>query len=408
MTKALYFPPGSSVEGDTLVFAGKTITVWADAIGQTPFFLYDSALMQSRMRTLRAALPKSVHVHYAMKANPHPKVVEIMDGLSDGLDIASGGELTTALAAGVKAERISFAGPGKTDSELAFALSVGVLIILESSGEALRVKRLALALGCSARVAVRVNPMFELRGSGMRMGGRAQPFGVDEDQVPELLAQLGYPPFDFHGFHIYAGSQTLSAELVIESQEKVLDLILRLSEFAPRSPRFINLGGGFGIPYFPGDTPLDVSRIGKSLESDIARVRSKLPDAQFILELGRYLVGEAGIYVTKIIDRKRSFGETFLVTDGGLHHQLATSGNFGQVLRRNYPLVIGTQMSQELKEVVTVVGCLCTPLDRLGEKMSLPNTREGDLVVIFQAGAYGPTASPIGFLSHPIAPEWIA
>jgi diaminopimelate decarboxylase len=408
MSKALYFPPGSSAEGDTLVFAGKTITGWAEEIGQTPFFLYDSALMRSRMQSLRAALPKAVHVHYAMKANPHPHVVEIMDGLSDGLDIASGGELTTALAAGVKAERISFAGPGKTDSELAFALSAGVLIILESSGEAQRVRQLALALGCSARVAVRVNPMFELRGSGMRMGGRAQPFGVDEDQVPALLAQLGDAPFDFHGFHIYAGSQTLSAELVIESQTKVLDLIVRLTEFSPRSPRFVNLGGGFGIPYFPGEAPLDVSRIGKSLDHDIARVRAKLPDAQFILELGRYLVGEAGIYVTKVIDRKRSFGETFLVTDGGLHHQLATSGNFGQVLRRNYPLVIGTQMSQEMKEVVTVVGCLCTPLDRLGEKMVLPTAGEGDLVVIFQAGAYGPTASPIGFLSHPAAPEWIA
>jgi diaminopimelate decarboxylase len=408
MSKAVYYPSGFGVEDNVLTVGGRRVDEWARIVGQTPFFLYDPDLVRCRVTQLRAALPKDVHVHFAMKSNPHPRMVSLMNGLTDGLDIASGGELATALGAGVAANRISFAGPGKTDSELAFALSSDVLIILESTGEAQRVRRIALALGVNARVAVRINPMFELRGSGMRMGGRAQPFGVDEDQVPDLLAELGKAPFDFHGFHIYAGSQTLSADLIIEAQTQILDLIVRLSSLAPRPPRFVNLGGGFGIPYFPGEEPLDIVRVGAALGRELGRVRSHLPEATFILELGRYLVGEAGVYVAKVIDRKRSFGETFLVTDGGLHHQLAASGNFGQVLRRNYPVVIATQMGKVACESVTVVGCLCTPLDRLGEKLLLPEACEGDLIVMFQAGAYGPTASPAAFLSHPVAPEWFA
>ncbi len=408
MSKAIYYPPGFGEKENVLTVAGQRIDVWARNVGQTPFFLYDTNLLRDRVTQLRTAIPSEVHVHFAMKSNPHPRMVSIMNGLTDGLDIASGGELATALGAGVSADRISFAGPGKTDAELAFSMSSNVLIILESHGEAARVRRIATALGVEARVAVRINPMFELRGSGMRMGGRAQPFGVDEDQVPDLLAELANSPFDFYGFHIYAGSQTLSADLVIEAQTQILDLIVRLSALAPRPPRFVNLGGGFGIPYFPGEEPLDIVRVGASLGKELDRVRHKLPEARFILELGRYLVGEAGVYVARIIDKKCSFGETFLVTDGGLHHQLAASGNFGQVLRRNYPVVIATQMGKSATETVTIVGCLCTPLDRLGEKLLLPKASEGDLIVMFQAGAYGPTASPAAFLSHPVAPEWFA
>ena len=131
---------------------------------------------------------------------------------------------------------------------------------------------------------------------------------------------------------------------------------------------------------------------------------TQLPSASIVIELGRYIVGEAGVYVTRVVDRKESRGRTYLVVDGGLHHQVAASGNFGAAIRRNYPLVVGTQMEGPT-ETVTVVGCLCTPLDLLGDRVDVPHADVGDLVVIFQAGAYGLTASPTAFLGHPAPVE---
>jgi diaminopimelate decarboxylase len=400
-----HFPVGYGVRDGVLTVAGKRVDHWAAEIGETPFFLYDRSLIEQRVRETRAALPADVCLHYAMKANPMPAVVQLMAGLTDGLDVASGGELTRALGLGLNPTTISFAGPGKRDAELALAITSGATLNVESETEVERAGRIARSLGMKANIAVRVNPAFEIRGAGMRMGGKPQPFGIDEAHVPPVLARLASDEFNFTGFHVYGGSQNLSADLVLESQGQTIDMILRLSAAAPRPPQHINLGGGFGIPYFPGDTPLDISRVGTGLDQHLVRARAALPGSTFILELGRYLVGEAGVYITRIIDRKISHGETFLITDGGLHHQLAASGNFGQVIRRNYPVAVATNMVAGADEMVTVVGCLCTPLDRLAEKIPLPVANSGDLICVFQAGAYGLTASPTGFLSHPVASE---
>jgi diaminopimelate decarboxylase len=399
-----YFPPGFPVENGQLMLAGRSAMDWVATHG-SPLFIYDRALMSGRVAATRAALPKGVDIHYAMKANPHAEVVAHMVGITDGIDIASGGELRLALDAGANPEHMSFAGPGKRVEELDAALATGVLINLESQTELERVRARAQTLGCMARVAVRINPAFELRGAGMRMGGRPQPFGIDESVVPAVLDQLGTAPFAFEGFHVYLGSQTLQAEAVIDAQEQTLALLGRLSAMAPIPPKRLNIGGGFGIPYFPADQPLDIVAVGHGLKLALQRHRVTLGAARIIVELGRYLVGEAGVYLTRIIDRKSSFGEIFLVTDGGLHHQLAASGNFGQVLRRNYPVALANRMSQNGTETVTVVGCLCTPLDRLAERYDLPPAELGDVVAIFQAGAYGATASPAAFLSHPLAIE---
>jgi diaminopimelate decarboxylase len=261
------------------------------------------------------------------------------------------------------------------------------------------------ALGTAAdrggRVAVRVNPDFELKTSGMKMAGGAKQFGVDAEQVPALLAELATLGPEFVGFHIFAGSQNLSADAIIESQSKTVDLAVRLAASAPGPVRFLNIGGGFGIPYFPRDVSLDLARIGDHLDELVERAARALPSATVVLELGRYLVGEAGIYVSRVLDKKVSRGQTFLVTDGGLHHHLAASGNFGQVLRKNYPIVIGNKVRGTSRETVSVVGPLCTPLDLLGDRVDLASAEEGDLVVVLQSGAYGLTASPVGFLSHP-------
>jgi diaminopimelate decarboxylase len=350
---------------------------------------------------LRRKLPTAIRLHYAVKANPMPALVQHLVTLVDGLDVASLGELQTALNSGISAAAVSFAGPGKQLRELAAALSAGITINVESAGELDTLARLAATQGIHARVAVRVNPDFELKASGMKMGGGPKPFGVDAEQVPALLKQMATLPVDFQGFHIFTGSQNLRAEAIMEAHDNTFALGLELAAAAPGPIRVLNIGGGFGIPYFPGDQPLALEPIGANLARWLPRVKARHPEAEVALELGRYLVGEAGIYVAEIIDRKISRGQVFLITNGGLHHNLAASGNLGQVIRKNYPVVVGNRVTGTRREIATVVGPLCTPLDRLADRMELAKAEVGDLIVVFQSGAYGLSASPVGFLSHP-------
>lgn len=436
------------VEGE-LIIGGKPVSQLAAELG-TPFYAYDRTVIDARVTALRAALPAAIKLHYAIKANPMPELVRHMAGRVDGLDVASGGELAVALEAwrnrtplslegrgaggegGGAAETappftpspnlsplkgemsikrqpelpdISFAGPGKREPELEAAVRAGVLLNVESAREVEQLATLSQRLGLPARVAVRVNPDFELKSSGMKMGGGAKPFGVDAENVPELLHRIGELGLAFEGFHLFAGSQNLRSESIVEAQQACYALALRLAEHAPAPVRTLNLGGGFGIPYFPGDTPLDLAPISANLAELVARASRELPQAEIVIELGRYLVGEAGVYVCRVIDRKVSRGQTFLICDGGLHHHLAASGNFGQLIRKNYPVVIGNKAAPEHTESVTVVGPLCTPLDILADRMELSVAEPGDLVVVYQSGAYGFTASPQRFLGHPEAME---
>lgn len=384
---------------------GLPLAQLAERVGQTPFYAYDRQLIKQRVAELRAALPASVKLHFAMKANPMPAVVGYMAGLVDGIDVASAGELKVALDAGTDPHEISFAGPGKREAELRQAAAAGILINIESFREVELLGAISRELSLPARVAVRVNPDFELKGSGMKMGGGPKQFGVDAELVPELLALIGKNGLDFEGFHLFAGSQNLRAESICEAQQKSYELALKLAAQAPSPVRFLNLGGGFGIPYFPGEQVLDLAPIGDNLRMLAKRAEQDFPQASLVIELGRYLVGEAGIYVTRVIDRKVSRGQVFLVVDGGLNHHLSASGNFGQVIRKNYPAAVGTQMNAEQTEVASVVGPLCTPLDILADKMPLPMAYPNDLIVIFQSGAYGASASPQAFLGHPAVVE---
>ncbi len=392
------------IEG-CLAPGGTPLPRLAARIGQTPFFAYDRKLISERMAALRSNLPPDVQVNYAIKANPMPAVVQHLAGLVDGFDLASAGELMTALDSAMPAERISFAGPGKTPDELSRAIAAGITINAESERELESIARIGAEMSLAPRVAVRVNPDFELRGSGMRMGGGAKQFGIDAERVPEALRWIGRHGLDFQGFHIYSGSQGLNAGAISDAQSKTIDLAIELAAHAPGPVRKLNIGGGFGIPYFDSDAPLDLAAVGQGLAEHMPRARQGLPEARIMVELGRYIVGEAGVYVCRIVDRKDSRGQTFLITDGGLHHQLAASGNFGQVLRRNYPVVVGNRIGQDARETATVVGCLCTPLDLLASKMDLAPAEVGDFVVVFQSGAYGLTASPTAFLSHPAPAE---
>ena len=390
-----------TIEGQ-LAIGGIPLGILAERVGSTPFFAYDRRLLTARVELLRSTLPPRINVSYAVKANPMPAVVQHLATLVNSFDVASALEMRTALDTPVPAAKVSFAGPGKTDSEITQAVAAGVTIALESSTEAVRVLRAGDRLGLRPRVAIRVNPKFQIKGSGMRMGGGPQQFGVDVEKVPSVLADLAAADAEFLGFHVFAGSQNLNADILCEAQRKTVDLILALADGSPPI-RYVNLGGGFGIPYFHNDHPLDLSAIGANLADLLDRaIEPNLPNVRVVIELGRYIVGECGVYVTRILDCKKSRGRKYIVVDGGLHHQLAASGNLGQVIRRNYPIAIGNRLLQHVvDDPVTVVGCLCTPLDLLGDNVHLPHAEIGDLIVLFQAGAYGLTASPTAFLGHP-------
>ncbi len=388
-----------------LLLGGLPLERLAQRVGQTPFYAYDRDALTRRVENLRRLMPEDLKIHYAMKANPMPAVVQHMATLVDGFDLASAGEMKVALDTVMPAEQISFAGPGKRPQELQQAIAAGVTINAESMHELAVIARQCEIVGLNAKVALRINPAFELKASGMKMGGGAKQFGIDEETIPEALRYVKSLGLSFQGFHIYSGSQNLKAESIIDAQKKSLRLAVALSDHCPSPILKLNIGGGFGIPYFPGDMPLALDQVGAALAEEMASTRAALPDAEVIIELGRYLVGEAGIYVTRIIDKKVSRGQTFLIVDGGLHHHLAASGNFGQVIRKNYPVAIGNRIGGNELETVNIVGPLCTPLDILADKMALPKAEIGDLVVIYQSGAYGYTASPAKFLSQPDAVE---
>ena len=387
--------------GGELLVGGVPLTRLARRVGRTPFYAYDRALLSARVTHVRAHMPPALRLHYSVKANPMPALVQHMATLVDGLDVASAGELKTALDTGFEAAHVSFAGPGKTDAELAQAIAAGVTLNAESPGEIDRTARIADALGIAPRLVLRVNPDFELKGSGMRMGGGAKPFGIDAEQVPDCLRRLAGLGIALQGFHIFSGSQSLKGEAIAEAHGRSIELALALAADAPDALPALYLGAGFGIPYFPGEQPLDLAPIGESLAHWMARLDTALPGTRISVESGRYLVGEAGVYVARVVDRKVSRGQVFLVTDGGLHHHLAASGNFGQVIRKNYPAAIGNRMDDARRETVSVVGPLCTPLDVLADRMDLAHADVGDLVVVFQSGAYGLSASPTAFLGHP-------
>ena len=400
-------PAGYAAIAGELAISGQGAGTLVERAGGTPLFVYSRDLIARRVADLRAAMPERLALHYAVKANPFQPVLEVLSELVDGFDIASGGELAMVRAAGIDPGTVSFAGPGKRDAELEAAIAAGVTLNLESEGECERALAIGERLGRTPRLAVRVNPDFDLKGSGMKMGGRAKPFGIDAERVPALVRRIAASGAEWRGFHIFAGSQALDAAAIADTQAQTIALAARLAaESGSALPR-CNLGGGLGIPYFPGDMPLDLDEVGSRLAEQFAALPPELADTQFCIELGRYLVGEAGVYLTRIVDRKVSHGETFLITDGGLHHQLAASGNFGTVVRRNYPVAIASRFDAPADEEASVVGCLCTPLDRLADKGQFPRAEVGDLVAVFCAGAYGASASPAQFLGQGPAREML-
>ena len=392
-------------DNGALCVAEHPIAYWAEKAESTPFFLYDAGRIARQVAAFRDAMPDRVRLHYAVKANPFGPLLDTISPLVDGFDLASRGEIERVRGFDLPK---SIAGPAKTASDHEAALRAGITVHIESAGEARRLCEVARHIGIRPKVAVRINPPFLLKGAGMKMGGLASAFGVEREEAAGLANWLVDEECDFRGYHIYAGSQSLSEQAIVEAQAATFDLVEELVNENGIVPNEVNLGGGFGIPYYSGETPLDLAPIGRGLLSLLER-HERLAETNIIVELGRWLVGEAGIYCTRIVDLKRSGGQVFASTDGGLQHMLAATGNFGQFLRRNYPIVNATRFMEVADTPMNVVGRLCTPLDLLGDQVPLPaGTDVGDIIAIFCAGAYGLTASPQEFLSQPAAVELLA
>lgn len=378
----------------------------------TPSFVYDRSVLDRKLDSLRRALPARFSVCYSVKANPAQAFLTHLLSRGCGLEIASAGEFRHALRAGCDPGKVLFAGPGKTEAELELVLEYGVgEIHLESIVEARRVASIARRLGLRANVALRVNPAGEGEGGAMRMGGRPTPFGVDEEQMEQVVdALLSESALDFRGIHVFAGTQILEANVLVNQYRHGIAIARRASKRIGRPLHTVDFGGGLGIPYFPHEKELDLERLRSGLATFFAELKSD-PDfsqTQFIVEPGRFLAGEAGIYVARVNDIKVSRGKKFLILDGGMNHHLAASGNLGQTIKRNYPVALLNKLDAPVEETVDVVGPLCTPLDTLARGVALPKAEIGDLFGVFQSGAYGLSASPVGFLSHAAPAEiWV-
>lgn len=394
-----------------LLIGGVSASALAHQYG-TPLFVYDAGTMAKKWASLRDAFPPRFSICYSMKANPNRAILQFFRGKGAGLEIASAGEFRQAIAAGCPAEKILFSGPGKTEAELELVLSQGIgEIHVESLREAERIAAIADRIGKQARVALRVNPIGAAEGGAMRMGGRPAPFGVDEEALDDALSRiLSLGALDFRGIHIFAGTQILDVQVLAAQYAQGIEIARRVAARLKKPLHTLDFGGGLGIPYFPHEQPLDMRKLGESLEILLKTVENDplFRGTHFLIEPGRYLVGEAGVYIARINDIKISRGKKFLILDGGMNHHLAASGNLGQTIKRNFPMALVAKLVQPAEETVDVVGPLCTPLDVLARDVTLPHAEAGDLLGVFQSGAYARSASPLAFLSHSTPPEiWI-
>lgn len=386
----------------------RQVTEAADRFG-TPAYVYSADTAEARLAHLRAHLGRWFAISFAVKSNPNPGLLDWMRGRLDTLDISSGGELGLARQAGWDPAHISFTGPAKRESELRDAITAGVgELVLESLREAELANAIAAELGVVQPVLVRLAPARVPKGFGDQMAGRPSPFGIDIEEAAETLPRIiALPHLRLIGLHIYSGTQCLKPEAICENWRIFMQVFAETCDRLALVPEKLIFGSGLGIPYHPGDSDLDLAAIAADIGADLDGFAARFPQTRLVLELGRYLVGPAGWFVTRVISVKQSRGSRIAICDGGLNANLAASGNFGMVLRRNYVMhrVGGDQDGARPEEKQDISGPLCTSIDKLGGGVALPRLEPGDLLAIHACGAYGPTASPLYFISHPLPVE---
>jgi diaminopimelate decarboxylase len=376
----------------------------------TPFFLYDADTVNDRIRSIRDSLAQQVKVFYAVKANPNLELLRAVQGVADGLDISSAGELKQARLASFDMAKLSFAGPAKTTAELTTAIKHGIgCLSIESVRELHECVDISKRLDIKANVVVRVNPQLLNRAFGMKMGGRAVQFGIDEEELDgalrTILANARY--LNFQGVHIYAGSQCFEAAGIVEGVQNTLRIAEEIEKGYSLYSKIINLGGGFGVSHSENGREMNIDELSAALVPTLQRFHaSSAVKREIVFELGRFLTADAGIYVARVISSKKSRGKTFFMVDGGLHHHLAAAGTFGAALRSNYVI---KNLSRPDAAVIrcNIAGPSCNPTDLLGVDLELPQPEQGDLIAVLKAGSYGLTASPFLFLGRQTPAELV-
>ena len=401
-------PPHFSADDAGQLLIGGTLAeeLVAEA-GGTPLFVYDNNIVGAQIARFKGAMADGIALHYSVTANPYEPLLEFLGRYVDGFRIVSLGELKRLQHAQLAGIPMNFAGPGKLDVELEAAVTAGATISVESEGEAARAIRAAEKVGIQPRISVRVTPPFSIEAGCVTLVPAASPFGVDAERVPSLVQGLVEAGVDWRGLHMFAGSQCLDAEALAEVHRVTVAHAGEIADAIGVPIPELNLGSGFDIACRPGDAPLDIDRVAMALNQTLCTAPSLLATTRFTIELGRWLVGECGVYLTRVLDRTESCGQTFLTTDGGGHHLIGATGSLGERGMANFPIAVANRFGQPAEEEVTVTGCLCTPFDMLGDQVSLPRAEVGDLIAVFCAGAYGLSASPQAWESRPLAREML-
>jgi len=399
-----YFSAGESGQ---LLIGNIPVEELIEEAGGTPLFVYDNNIVGAQLARLRAAMPDGLAVYYSVSANPYEPLLNFLGRYVDGFRVVSKGELDRLKRAELAGIPMTFAGPGKRDEELEAGVAAGATISVESEGDARRAILAAERVGIRPKMAVRVNPPFKIEGGRVTMGDFPSPFGVDADRAPSLVRGLIEAGVDWRGVHMFAGAQCLDDSALTEAHRAIVTSAGEIAAKLDLPIPELNLGGGFDVPCFEGEQPLDVYRMAEALHETLRGGPDLLATTRLSLELGRWLVAEAGVYLTRILDRTESCGETFLTTDGGGHHMLRATGCLLERGHGNFPIAVANRFDAERDEQVTVAGCLATPNDVFGDEVMLPHAEPGDLIAMFLAGAYGLTASPQAWESRPPAREML-
>ena len=371
-------------------------------------YLYSEKVIHEKLIQLRATFTDRFDIFYAVKANPHKEIIEYITRQGCGLDISSSGEMEVALDQGGSNHRLSFAGPGKTRDDLELAVEHNIYSLsIENIDEVEAINDIAREKQKLQQVAIRINPEKKFKGYGIKMGGGTpSPFGIDEEMCPAVLDKILKSEYlKFIGFHVHVGSQILDAESVGEVIRYLFGYALKIKKQFNIDIEYLNFGGGLGVPYFVNQHPIDLKKLRELIDNILSTedVRKHFAETRFVVEPGRFLVADSGVYISKILYIKESLGKNFIVIDGGLHHNMAAFGLFGQVIRRNYHIDIlntGREARSIERKIYNIVGSLCTPLDKLAEGIVLSDVQVGDYVCVYNSGAYGYSASPLLFLSH--------
>ena len=371
----------------------------------TPCFVYFMDDVYARIASVREAFDDLFGLSYAMKCNPHPAVLKRLQSRVDTLDISSGGELATAVEMGWPTELISFTGPAKRTAELQAAVEHRIgEVILESVNEAKQLDEIAAAAGITQAVCVRIAPQNVPKGFGVKMSGKPCQFGVDEEDLDDALPRIkSLANLELVGLHIYSGTQCLKPAAIAENYENFVRIFRRSCETHDITPEKLIFGSGIGIPYHDKDEPVNLAPIAERIKPVLRKLKSepRFAHTQLLLETGRYLIGEAGIYLTRVVNKKHSRGSDICVFDGGMNHHLGACGHLGMMLHRNYRMTkITADATGAEEQPYDLFGPLCTSIDTLGRGVKFRGLDTGDVIGVHCSGAYGVTASPLNFISH--------